>query len=94
MIRPEIYIQNIRLLASLGNAAQIEALSADQSSTAITGGPHRTEPFTNFVVAYNFKHRLKTLNGLTPFEYICKIGTSQPKGFILNPVQQMPGLNI
>ena len=48
----------------------------------------------DFVAAYNFGRRLKTLKGLTPFEYICKSWTSQPEKFILNPLQQMPGLNI
>ena len=48
----------------------------------------------DFVAAYNFGRRLKTVKGLTPFEYICKSWTSQPKRFILNPLQQMPGLNI
>jgi hypothetical protein len=48
----------------------------------------------DFVAAYNFGRRLKTLKGLTPFEYICKSWTSQPQRFILNPLQQMPGLNI
>ncbi len=48
----------------------------------------------DFVTAYNFARRLKTLKGLTPYEYICKIWTSQPERFILDPLQQMPGLNI
>ena len=48
---------------------------------------------TDFVAAYNFGRRLKTLNGLTPYEHICKTWTSQPKRFTLNPLQQMPGLN-
>ena len=26
----------------------------------------------DFVIAYNFARRLKTLKGLTPYEYICK----------------------
>lgn len=43
--------------------------------------------------AYNFARRLKTLGGLTPYEYICKIRTSEPDRFILNPIHQMPGLN-
>ena len=47
----------------------------------------------NFVNAYNFGRRLKTLKGLTPYEFICKVWTSQPERFILNPLQQMPGLN-
>ena len=47
----------------------------------------------NFLDAYNFARRLKTLSGLTPCEYICKIWTSEPDRFILNPIHQMPGLN-
>ena len=47
----------------------------------------------DFLDAYNFARRLKTLSGLTPYEYICKIWTSEPDRFIVNPIQQMPGLN-
>ena len=47
----------------------------------------------DFVAAYNFGRRLKTLKGLTPYEFICKCWTSQPERFILNPLHQMPGLN-
>jgi transposase InsO family protein len=48
----------------------------------------------NFVDAYNFARRLKTLKGLTPYEFICKCWTSDPKRFKLDPRHQMPGLNI
>jgi hypothetical protein len=48
----------------------------------------------NFVAAYNFGRRLKTLKGLTPYEFICKIWASQPERFTLNPLHQMPGSNI
>ena len=47
----------------------------------------------DFIGAYNFGRRLKTLKGLTPFEYICKIWTNEPKRFILDPHHQMLGLN-
>jgi hypothetical protein len=47
---------------------------------------------TDFVAAYNFGRRLKTLKGLTPYEFICKAWTAQPERFRLNPLQQMPGL--
>lgn len=47
----------------------------------------------DFVRAYNFGRRLKTLKGLTPYEYICKTWTKEPERFMLNPIQQMPGLN-
>jgi transposase InsO family protein len=48
---------------------------------------------TDFVTAYNFARRLKTLKGLTPYEAICKAWTSQPGRFTVNPLHQMPGLN-
>ncbi len=47
----------------------------------------------DFVSAYNFGRRLKTLKGLTPYEFICKTWTAEPKRFTLNPIHQMPGLN-
>src|SRR4029078_6244332 len=47
----------------------------------------------DFVDAYNFGRRLKTLKGLTPFEFIPKCWTSDPQRFKHNPLQQMPGLN-
>ena len=48
----------------------------------------------DFVNAYNFAKRLKTLKGLTPYEFICKAWTSQPQLFNANPLHHMPGLNI
>ena len=47
----------------------------------------------NFISAYNFGRRLKTLKGLTPYEFICKVWTSEPERFTINPLHQMPGLN-
>jgi transposase-like protein len=47
----------------------------------------------DFINAYNYARRLKTLKGLTPYEYICKCWTSQTERFKLNPLQQTPGLN-
>jgi len=48
----------------------------------------------DFIGAYNFGQRLKTLKGLTPYEAICKTWTSDPQRFTLDPLHQMPGLNI
>jgi transposase InsO family protein len=48
---------------------------------------------TDFVNAYNFARRLKTLKGLTPYEAICKAWTKEPERFKLAPIHQMPGLN-
>jgi transposase InsO family protein len=47
----------------------------------------------DFIDAYNFGRRLKTLKGLTPYEFICKRWTSEPDRFIIDPIHQMPGLN-
>ena len=47
----------------------------------------------DFIDAYNFGRRLKTLKGLTPYEFICKQWTSEPKRFRIDPIHQMPGLN-
>jgi hypothetical protein len=47
----------------------------------------------DFINAYNYGRRLKTLKGLTPYEYICKIWTEEPKRFKLNPLQQSLGPN-
>jgi len=49
---------------------------------------------TDFVTAYNFARRLKTLKGLTPYEAICKAWNKEPNRFKLDPIHQMPGLNI
>jgi transposase InsO family protein len=49
---------------------------------------------TDFINAYNYGKRLKTLRGLTPYEFICKTWTNEPERFTLNPLHQMPGLNI
>jgi hypothetical protein len=48
----------------------------------------------DFVAAYHFARRLKTLKGLTPYEFICKRWTSEPERFRLDPLHQMPGPNI
>lgn len=49
------------------------------------------EHLYNFVMAYNYAKRLKTLKGLTPFEFICTQWTKSPDLFILNPLHQSLG---
>ena len=39
----------------------------------------------DFVAAYNFARRLKTLRGLTPYEAICKAWTDEPFRFMHDP---------
>ena len=47
----------------------------------------------NDISAYDFGQRLKTLKGLTPYEFSRKQWTIEPQRFTLNPIYQMPGLN-
>lgn len=44
--------------------------------------------------AYNFAKHLKTLHGLTPYEFICKCWTKESHRFTSNPHHQIPGPNI
>jgi hypothetical protein len=39
----------------------------------------------DFVAAYNFARTLKTLNDLTPYEFVCKRWTIEPERFKLHP---------
>ena len=48
---------------------------------------------SDFINACNYARRLKTLKGLTPYEFIVKAWTKEPEQFKLDPTHQMPGLN-
>ena len=48
---------------------------------------------TDFIMAYNFGRRLKTLKGLSPYQYLCSVWIKEPNRFTLDPIHQMPGLN-
>jgi transposase InsO family protein len=52
------------------------------------------EHLYNFLNAYNFAKRLKTLQGLTPYEYIIKCWQKEPERFTVNPCHHTLGLNI
>jgi transposase InsO family protein len=47
-----------------------------------------------FVDAYNYGRRLKTLRGLTPYEFVCKTWAEQPSRFTSDPTHLTPGPNI
>jgi transposase-like protein len=47
----------------------------------------------SFLMAYNFAKRLKTLRGLTPYEYICQCWQKEPERFTSNPYHYTLGLN-
>jgi transposase InsO family protein len=44
-----------------------------------------------FVDAYNHARRLKTLRGLTPYEFIHQVWTKEPNRFRLDPSHHIPG---
>jgi len=46
-----------------------------------------------FLGAYNFAKRLKTLRGLTPYEFICKTWADEPNRFKRDPTHLTTGLN-
>ena len=48
---------------------------------------------TDFIAAYNFGRRPKTLKGLTPYASTCKGWAVEPHRFSADPLHQMPGLN-
>jgi hypothetical protein len=45
-----------------------------------------------FLNAYNFAKRLKSLRGLTPFQFICSSFQKSPQLFTLNPLHLSSGL--
>ncbi|RJF85840.1 IS481 family transposase [Sphingomonas cavernae] len=46
-----------------------------------------------FIDAYNHARRLKTLRGLTPFEYVARIWTEEPDRFKIDPYHHSAGPN-
>jgi hypothetical protein len=78
-----------------GCATTTEAVrrAIQNSQESLRGLAKRYGNQADFTNAYNYARPLKTLKGLTPYEYICKCWISQPERFRLNPLQKMPGLN-
>jgi len=54
---------------------------------------HLKEHLYAFLMAYNFAKRLKTLRGLTPYEYIGQCWQKEPERFTVNPCHHTLGLN-
>jgi transposase InsO family protein len=87
-----------RLLSDNGSNGQVERMNrtikdATEKRYHYDNHDQLRTHLADFMAAYDFARRLKSLNGLTPYEYICKIWTSEPDIFIVDPNHQMPGLN-
>jgi transposase InsO family protein len=54
---------------------------------------HLKDHLQTFLIAYTFAKRLKTLRGLTPYEYICQCWQQEPDRFTINPCHHTLGLN-
>jgi transposase InsO family protein len=52
------------------------------------------EHLRTFLDAYNFAKRLKTLKGLTVFEFITQMWTTEPQKFRMKPDHLIPGPSI
>ena len=86
-------------LAGEAGVGQVELMNRTLKEATVRRYHYETndqlrQHLADFVNAYNFGRRLKTLRGLTPYEAICAAWTKQPDRFSLNPLHQMPGLNI
>lgn len=54
---------------------------------------HLKEHLQTSLMAYNFAKRLKTLKGLTPYQFICSAWQKDPDRLNLNPIHHTLGLN-
>lgn len=54
---------------------------------------HLKEHLYTFLMAYNFAKRLKTLRGLTPYEFVCASWQKERDRFRLDPRHHTLGLN-
>jgi transposase InsO family protein len=55
------------------------------------GHEERRAHLALFLDAYNHARRLKTLRGLTPYEFVCQTWTKEPDRFRLDPSHHIPG---
>jgi transposase-like protein len=65
-----------------------------ENSPTFPNTAYITSLLQQFVHAYNFRRRLKTLGGHTPYEFICRAATHQPALFLRPPHHEMVGLEI
>lgn len=65
-----------------------------ENSVTFTSADYVASLLQQFVHAYNFRRRLKTLGGRTPYAFICQAAVQQPACFLREPHHEMLGLEI
>lgn len=91
-------VWELRTAYGFPRGGRVERMKYTIKETTVKRYHYETYPqlethITDFIVAYNCAHRLKTLQGLTPFEYICKIWTAEPERFNVDPNHHALRLN-
>jgi len=69
-------------------AAGLNTGLPSQTIPGPTAGSNGYRTIKEATVKRFFAKRLKTLNGLTPYEYLCQIWTQSPDKFTLDPIHQ------
>jgi transposase InsO family protein len=77
---------------------QVERMNRTLQHVTVQQDSYRThQPLKDhlqaFLMADNFAKRLKTLRGLTPYEYICQCWQQEPDRLTINPYHHTLGLN-
>jgi len=80
-------------------AKQSKSFDASDDDPTVKRFYHEThdqlrQHLLDFVAAYNFARRPKTLRGLTPYAFICQQWQDELSRFRQNPHHQTSGLNI
>ena len=75
-----------------GRGARIERMMHD--NVTFTSEAYLRQLAENFVHAYNFRRKLKTLRGKTPYEFLCRAWAEHPECFLRDPHHELVGLEI
>src|SRR5262245_33096037 len=84
----QIELVSSNLMEGRRNALQFRKAFASAYNFALPSSPYVTKRAMKVLHS-----RLKTLNGLTPFESVCKAWTKEPNRFKYDPVQLTSGLH-
>jgi transposase-like protein len=63
-----------------------------EDSVTFTSEAYLVDLLGDFVHAYNFRRRLKSLRGKTPYEFLCQAWSEKPQAFLRHPHHDLMGL--